>query len=90
MIWTGTKTEFEQYMHTINQIHQIIKFSHEIGDTELTFLDVTLYKGDRFLNQSILGLKTHIKATNKQLYLHVTSYHLPSTIKAVSKGETQW
>ena len=28
IIWTGTKTEFEQYMHTINQIHQTIKFTH--------------------------------------------------------------
>ena len=77
-IWTGTKTEFEQYLHTINnQIHQTIKFTHEISDTELTFLDITLYKGDRFLNQSILDLKTHIKATNKQLYVHTTSYHPP-------------
>ena len=80
-----------QYATAINQIHQTIKFTHEISDTELTFLDVTLYKGDRFLNQSILDLKTHIKATNKQLYVHVTSYHPPpSTIKAISKDETQW
>ena len=46
IIWTGTITEFEQYMHTINQIHLTIKFTHEISNSELTFLDVTLYKGD--------------------------------------------
>ena len=46
IIWTGTTAEFEEYMHTINQTHPTIKFTHEISDMELTFLDVTLYKGD--------------------------------------------
>ena len=49
----------------------------------------TLYKGDRFLHTNILDLRTHIKDTNKQLYVHATSYHPPSTIKAISKGEAQ-
>jgi hypothetical protein len=62
--------------------------THEISDTELTFLDITLYKGERFESTNILYLKTHIKATNKQLYVHSTSYHPPSTIKAIAKGET--
>ena len=56
-------------------------------NTELTFLDVTLYKGERFESTYTLDLKTHIKATNKQLYVHSTSYHPPSTIKAIAKGE---
>ena len=77
IIWTGTTAEFEEYMHTINQIHPTIKFTHEVSDMELTFLDVTLYKGDRFLHTNILDLRTHIKNTNKQLYVHTTSYHHP-------------
>ena len=79
-------------MSNINQIHPTIKFTYEISDTELTFLDVTLYKGERFESTNILDLKTHVKATNKQLYVHSTSYHPPSTIKAIAKGErvVQW
>ena len=76
-------------MSNINQIHPTIKFTHEISDTELTFLDVTLYKGERFESKNILDLKTHIKATNKQLYVHSTSYHPPPIIKAIAKGETK-
>ena len=34
---------------------------------EVTFLDVTVYKGERFQATNILDLKTHIKDTNKQL-----------------------
>ena len=54
-------------MNEINKIHKTIKFTHEASDTEL---DVTLYKGDRFLPNSILDTCTHIKPTNKQLYVH--------------------
>lgn len=73
-------------MQSINQIHPTIKFTY---DTELTFLDLTLYKGTRFQQTNILDIKTHIKNTNKQLYVHSKSYHPPATIKAISKGETQ-
>ena len=38
---------------------------------------------------NILDLKTHIKATNKQIYVYSTSYHPPTTIKAIAKGETK-
>ena len=89
IIWTGTTEEFEKFMSNINQIHPTIKFTYEISDTELTFLDVTLYKGERFESTNTLDLKTHIKATTKQLYVHSTSYHPPATIKAIAKGETK-
>ena len=75
-------------MTTINQIHRTIKFTHKLSETELTFLDVTLHKGERFYQNHILDIRTHIKSTNKQLYVHATSYHPPTTINAISKGET--
>ena len=75
-------------MTKINQIHSTIKFTHELSETELTFLDITLYKGERFDANQLLDVCTHIKPTNKQLYIHATSYHPPTTINAISKGET--
>ena len=77
IIWTGSNEEFKEFMSKINQIHPTIKFTHEISDTKLAFLDITLYKGERFKSTNILDLKTHIKGTNKQLYVHSTSYHPP-------------
>ena len=76
-------------MSNMNQIHPTIKFTYEISDTERTFLDVTLYKGERFEATNTLDLKTQIKATNKQLYVHSASHHPPATIKAIAKGETK-
>ena len=46
VIWTGSASEFITYMNTINQLHHTIKFTYELIETELTFLDITLYKGD--------------------------------------------
>ena len=46
IIWSGSESEFTKYMTTINQIHRTIKFTHELSETELTFLDVT-YKGPK-------------------------------------------
>ena len=64
-------------MTTINQIHRTIKFTHELSETKVIFLDVTLYKGERFNQNHILDIRTHIMSTNKQLYVHATSYHPP-------------
>ena len=70
IIWTRTPAELEEYMNTV---HDTIKFTHETSEQELTFLDVTLYKGHRFHKTGILDIKTHIKNTNKQLYVHAKS-----------------
>ena len=87
VVWTGSASEFTTYINTINQLHHTIKFTYELSETELTFLDITLYKGDRFDGNQILDVRTHIKPTNKQLYIHASSYHPPTTINAISKGE---
>ena len=55
-------------MDKINQIHPTIKFTHKVSKTELTFLDVTVYKGDRFQTENKLDIKTHIKKTNNSMY----------------------
>ena len=63
----------------------------EHSDQELTFLDITVYKGPRFNETGLLDVKTHIKPINKQLhvYVHKTSYHPESIKTAIPKGETQ-
>ena len=78
---TGTE-EFKEFMSKINQIHPTIKFTHEISDTELTFLDVTHHKGERF-KSTILDVKTPTTM--------FTPHPTPPTqpLKAITKGETK-
>jgi hypothetical protein len=89
IVWTGTNAQLDRFMTNINRVHPTIKFTHEQNMQELTFLDVTTYKGPDFATSGILDVKkTHIKPTDKQLYIHKTSYHPKSVKTAIPKGET--
>jgi hypothetical protein len=89
VIWLGSHEQLTTFITLINQVHPTIKFTYEYSDTELTFLDVTVYKGPQFNDTGLLDVKTHIKPTNKQLYIHRTSYHPKCTKIAIPKGEIQ-
>ena len=75
IIWTGSQSELTEFIKKANETHETIKFTFEVSETSLTFLDTTVYKGPTFTESNILDIRTHIKVTNKQLYVHATSYH---------------
>ena len=88
IIWTSHNEDLQTFMDKINSMHPTIKFTHECSNEELTFLDMTVYKGPKFQETGILDIKTHIKKTNKQLYVHKSSYHPEPCKKAIATGET--
>ena len=70
-----------------NQFHPSIKFTAEISKNEITLLDTIIYKGDRFLTDYILDIKTHYKPTETFQYTHFTSCHPPGVKRGFIKGE---
>ena len=64
-----------------------IKFTAEVSDTNTMFLDTSVYKGERFANESILDIKTHFKPTETFQYTRFSSYHPPGVKKGFIKGE---
>ena len=56
----------------------LMKFTHEINLNQLTFLDITLCKGNRFNKASTLDnvICTHIKPTNTQTTLYPLRLHI--------------
>jgi len=62
IVWTGSKEELTEFK--INKIHPTFHFTFELNESEITLLDVKLFKGDRFKSEHILDIKTHIKSTN--------------------------
>ena len=70
-----------------NSFHPTIKFTAEISETEMTFLDTIVYKGERFLKESILDVRTHFKPTETFQYTNYYSCHLPGVTKGFIKGE---
>ena len=70
-----------------NNYHPTIKFTAEISDTEITFLDTCVYKGERFKEESILDVRTHFKPTEtfQSRTLHPAT--LQASGKALSKAK---
>ena len=83
LVWTDTKESLEQFIRaSMTYTKALILLTDEI-----TFLDLCLYKGERFAKEGILDIKTHIKPTNTQQYVHASSAHPPGTGRGIIKGE---
>ena len=64
----------EKFIEKANKHHPTIKFTADISCTDATFLDTTIYKGQRFYKGSVLNMKTHFKPTETfQLVLYIVS-----------------
>lgn len=87
IVWPGPPETLKEEIDKLNQQHPTIKFTAEISETQVTFLDLELYKGNRFQSSGKLDIRPHIKATNKFQYLHYSSAHPRSVFKAVANGE---
>ena len=49
-VWYANRDVVDQFIEQANKHHPTIKFTAEISSTETTFLDTTIYKGERFNN----------------------------------------
>ena len=87
IIWPHSETELKKFLTHMNNANESIKFTHEKSLDEITFLDVIVYKKPNKHDNHTLQTRTHIKPTNKQLYVLQDSYHPQGTTKGVTIGE---
>ena len=57
-MWDTNRDKIEDFLLKANSFHPTIKFTAEISETETIFLDTLVYKGNRFLKESILDVRT--------------------------------
>ena len=69
-----TKEELEQFIGFVNSFHPALKFTWEISETSVTFLDINISVQDNKLATSV-----HYKPTDLHSYLLYSSSH-PSHI----------
>lgn len=86
-VWDGSQVQLDSFLSALNDFHDTIKFTYSCSTTEATFLDLHLYKGDRFLAEGVLDVEPHFKKTNSFQYVHFSSSHPRAVFKAVVKGE---
>ena len=77
----------DQFIEQANKFHPTIKFTAEISENEITFLDTVVFKGERLKKESILDIKTHYKPIETFQYPHFNSCHPPCVKNGFIKGE---
>ena len=62
-LWEKGRETINQFVLEVNTHHPTIKFTAEISEKEIPFLDTTIFKGERFYEDAILDICTHFKPT---------------------------
>ena len=86
-LWDSHEKDVDQFIEQANKFHPTIKFTAEISENEITFLDTVVFKGERFKKESILDMKTHYKPTETFQYTNFNSCHPPGMKNGFIKGE---
>ena len=81
--WTWVSQFHKSYKHHASDF----EFTHEWSKTEINFLDLTLYKGERFKNTQILDIKCFNKPCDTFQYLSRDSSHPNACFSGMVKGE---
>ena len=86
-VWTISEVEILKFLDFANNYHPTIKFTCEMSQQSITFLDTEVFKGLRFLDSNILDVRTHFKPTETFQYTQFSSCHPLSVKKGFVKGE---
>ena len=52
-LWDYNRNEVERFIEEANTFNPTIKFTAEISENEITFLDTVVFKGERFITEGI-------------------------------------
>ena len=86
-LWDCDRKDVDRFIQQANKFHPTIKFTAEISENQITLLDTTVFKGERFTEDSILDIKTHYKPTETFQFTHFASCHPPGVKYGFIKGE---
>ena len=88
ILFSGSRDELQQFYDIANKEDKLLKFTFEISNEKATFLDLDIYKGQRFIQTNTLDLKTHFKPTETFQYLAMESCHPFHCYRGLIKGES--
>ena len=85
--WSTNRDVVEEFIEQANKHQPTIKFTAETLCRETTFSDTTIYKGERFNNESFVNMRDHLNPTKTYQYTLFTMCHPPGVEKGFVKGE---
>ena len=71
MIWPHSVNELYSFLSGLNQFHTSIKFTYDMSQTQVNFLDVLVTKD----KDGHLATSLYTKPTDTHMYLHYDSFH---------------
>ena len=87
-LWDTGREEITHFIELANNHHTTNKFTAEISEDKVSFLDtIIVYKGESFNSMLILDVGTHCKPTETFQYTHFSSCHPLGIKKGLIKGE---
>ena len=86
-VWTGTLAELTEYEIYLNSLIDGIKVTLTASESEISFLDTTIYKMANDNVNDILQTKVFFKDTDTHQLLHKASFHPKHTTKGVLKSQ---
>ena len=87
IIWPHSLDDFGHFCQILNSHHPNIKLKSNISNCSVDFLDVTVFKGQKFSSTGQLDTKVFFKATDTHELLHKRSYHPQHTFKGIIKSQ---
>ena len=81
VLWDGTDEKLHELYSFINTLNPDLKFTVEIGNQLICFLDLRISTIENKLTTT-----DYSKPTDSHLYLHADSCHKKSSIKGIQKG----
>ena len=78
MKWTQSDEELLNFLSRANNLHPSIKFTHEISNTTISFLDTS-----SSLSEGVLSTDLYSKPTDTNQYLLPSSCHPPHVAKSI-------
>ena len=61
VVWPVGGRGFTEFLDQLNAFHPSLKYTNEKSDTDINFLDLTIYKGTRFSEKQVLDLRPYFK-----------------------------
>lgn len=71
----------------LNSLHPKLVFEFSTDPIEAAFLDLHIFKGDRFAEKRLLDLRVHQKKMNLYLYIPFSSYHTDAAKRSFIQTE---
>ena len=71
MIWPHSREELVSFIMRLNQTHDTIKFTSDMSQSSVNFLDVQVHLDE----QGNISISLYTKPTDAHMYLHYTSFH---------------